>query len=318
MHILILGAGGIGGYVGGRLIESGVDATFLVREGRLKQIAEKGIRIESMYGNVAVPAKAITKSQIDKPADVILLTCKAYDLASAIETIAPAAGPQTAILPLLNGIAHIDTLNAKFGRARVLAGAAKIPATLTPDGVIKHLGDWRYITFGEQDGTLSPRVTALKAVFDKTSIQATASPNIMQIMWDKIVHLATVAGMTCTMRASVGEIARTKYGADIMVEFLERNAEIAKCEGYASSDGFLAEYRQLFRNKESTYTASMLRDIEREGQIEADHVLGFMLEKAIKHNLDSTYHRFVYTHLKAYEERRAAKLAKAEPVRAAS
>jgi 2-dehydropantoate 2-reductase len=318
MHILILGAGGIGGYVGGRLIEGGVDATFLVREGRLKQIAEKGIRIESMYGNVAVAAKAITKSQIDKPADVILLTCKAYDLASAIETIAPAVGPQTAILPLLNGIAHIDTLNAKFGRARVLAGAAKIPATLTPDGVIKHLGDWRYITFGEQDGALSPRATALKAVFDKTSIQATASPNIMQIMWDKIVHLATVAGMTCTMRASVGEIARTKYGADIMVEFLERNAEIAKCEGYAPSDSFLAEYRQLFRNKESTYTASMLRDIEREGQIEADHVLGFMLEKAIKHNLDSTYHRFVYTHLKAYEERRAAKLAKAEPVRAAS
>jgi 2-dehydropantoate 2-reductase len=318
MHIVILGAGGIGGYVGGRLIEAGTGVMFLVREGRLKQIAEKGIRVESVYGNIAVPAKAITRSQIDKPADLILLTCKAYDLASAIETIAPAVGPNTAILPLLNGIAHIEILNEKFGRARVLGGVAKIAVTLTPDGVIKHLNDWRYLTFGEQDGTLSPRVTALKAIFDKTSIQATASENIMQIMWEKIVHLATVAGMTCSMRASVGEIARTQYGAEIMVEFLERNAEIARREGFGPSDAFMEDYRKLFRNKELPYTASMLRDIERDGMIEGDHVLGFMLKKAVEHKIDPTYHRFVYTHLQAYEERRAAKLAKAAPVRAAS
>jgi 2-dehydropantoate 2-reductase len=306
MKILCLGAGAIGGYFGGRLAEAGGDVTFLVRERRRNQLATDGIRIESTFGNATVPAKAVTAAELNQPFDIVLLTCKAYDLAGAIEAIAPAVGAKTAILPLLNGIAHIDILNAKFGRSRVLGGTAKIAATLTPDGVIKHLNDWRYITFGEQDGGLSDRVVTLQAAFDKATVVASAVPNIMQIMWEKIVHLATVAGMTCVMRASVGEIARTKNGSELMIEFLERNAEIAAREGFAPSDSFLDEYRRLFRDKSSGYTASMLRDIQRSGPIEADHILGFMLDKALQHKLDPLMHRFVYTNLQAYEEHRAA------------
>jgi 2-dehydropantoate 2-reductase len=213
-------------------------------------------------------------------------------------------GSNTGVLPLLNGVAHIDLLNRKFGFDHVLGGVAKIAVTLTPDGTVKHLNDWRYITFGEQDGSLSLRVQALKAAFDRTSVIASAVSNIMQIMWEKIVHLSTVAGMTCAMRASVGDIARTQMGSDLMVEFLERNAEIAKREGFPPSSGFLDEYRQLFRNKSSTYTASMLRDIERNGPIEADHILGFMLAKALAHKVDPELHRFVYVCLQSYEQRR--------------
>ena len=281
MRILSLGAGAIGGYFGGRLIEGGADVTFLVREGRRKHLAEHGLQIESSFGNLRVPVKAITASEISSPFDVILLTCKAYDLPSAMEAIAPAVGSNTAILPLLNGVAHIELMNEKFGRDKVLGGVAKIAATVLPDGTIKHLNDWRYITFGEQNGTLSPRVLALAAAFEKTSVVATAVPNIMHVMWEKIVHLATAAGMTCLMRASVGEIARTDYGSRLMLDFLERNAAIAKAEGFSPTDKFMEEYRQLFANKELAYTASMLRDIERRGPIEADHVIGFMHRKAI-------------------------------------
>jgi len=318
MKILCLGAGAIGGYFGGRLAEAGADVTFLVREGRRKQLAADGIRIESIFGNASVRAKAVTATEIEHPFDLILLTCKAYDLANAVGTIERAVGDQTAILPLLNGIAHIEILNAKFGRSRVLGGVAKIAATLTPDGAIKHLNDWRYITFGEQDGSLSERVLSLKAAFDKTSVVASAVPNIMQVMWEKIVHLSTVAGMTCVMRASVGEIARTKYGSELMIGFLERNAEIAAREGFGPPDSFLVEYRQLFRNKSSAYTASMLRDIQRNGPIEADHILGFMLDKAIKHKIDPSLHRFIYTNLQAHEEHRAAGAPQAAPLKAAT
>jgi 2-dehydropantoate 2-reductase len=241
----------------------------------------------------------------------VILTCKAYDLPNAMATIAPFVGPQTAVLPLLNGVAHIDTLNEKFGRERVLGGVAKIAVTLSPDGVVKHLNDWRYITFGEQSGVISPRIAALKAAFDKTSVVATAVPNIMQMMWEKVVHLSTVAGMTCTMRASVGEIARTDAGTALMIQLLERNAMIAAQEGFAPSDEFLAEYRKLFQDKSSLYTASMLRDIERNGPVEADHILGFMLQKATQHGIDTSMHQFIYTHLQAYEQHRAAVLAKA-------
>jgi 2-dehydropantoate 2-reductase len=306
MRILSLGAGAIGGYFGGRLVEAGSDVTFLVREKRQKHLAERGLRIESVYGNSEQRVNAVVQSQITGPFDVILLTCKAYDLPSAIAAIEPAVGNDTAILPLLNGVAHIQLLNEKFGRRKVLGGVAKIAATLTPEGTIKHLNDWRYITFGEQDGSLSPRVQALAAAFDKQTVVAAAVPNIMQVMWEKVVHLSTIAGMTCLMRASVGEIARTNEGAALMLEFLERNAEIARRAGFGPSENFMTEYRRLFSDKNSPYTASMLRDIERKGPIEADHIIGFMLEKARIHEVEPTLHRVVYVNLQAYEERRAA------------
>jgi 2-dehydropantoate 2-reductase len=306
MRILSLGAGAIGGYFGGRLAESGADVEFLVRGNRRRQLLEEGLRIESRFGDSRVPVKAVTRDEAHGTYDVVLLTCKAYDLPTAVETIAPLVGANTFVLPLLNGVAHVAVLNERFGRERVLGGVAKIAATLTPDGVIKHLNDWRYVTFGEQNGEMSERVLALKAAFDKTSVVASAVPNIMQVMWEKIVHLATVAGMTCSMRASVGDIARTHDGTELMIALLERNAEIAGREGHAPSDAFLAEYRQLFRDRNSSYTASMLRDIERNGPVEADHILGFMLEKARQHGIDPVMHQFMYVHLQAYEQRRGA------------
>lgn len=311
MRILCLGAGAIGGYFGGRLVEGGANVEFLVRENRQKQLRADGLRIESKYGNVQVPVTAVTDKDAKGPYDIVLLTCKAYDLPNAMAAIAPFVGEKTAVLPLLNGVAHIEILNAKFGKEGVLGGVAKIAATLTQDGLIKHLNDWRYITFGEQSGEMSPRVTQLKEAFDKTSVIATAVPNIMRAMWEKVVHLSTVAGMTCTMRASVGDIARTRDGSELMIELLERNAEIAGREGHRPSDAFLAEYRQLFRDQTSTYTASMLRDIERNGPVEADHILGFMLDKAKQHGVDPSLHRFIYVHLQAYEQRRAVALTKA-------
>lgn len=311
MRILCLGAGAIGGYFGGRLVEGGANVEFLVRENRQKQLRADGLGIESRYGNVKVPVTAVTDKEANGPYDIVLLTCKAYDLANAIATIAPFVGEKTAVLPLLNGVAHIEILNAKFGKERVLGGVAKIAATLTPDGLIKHLNDWRYITFGEQSGEMSARVVQLKEAFDKTSVVASAVPHIMQAMWEKVVHLSTVAGMTCTMRASVGDIARTRDGTELMIELLERNAEIAAREGHRPSDAFLAEYRQLFHDQSSTYSASMLRDIERHGPVEADHILGFMLDKAKQHGVDPSLHRFIYVHLQAYEQRRAVALAKA-------
>jgi 2-dehydropantoate 2-reductase len=306
MRVLTLGAGAIGGYFGGRLAEGGADVTFLVREGRKRQLLDRGLRIESAFGDYSAPARAVTADEIEGPADVVLLTCKAYDLPSAIEAIRPGVGDATVILPLLNGLAHMALLNREFGSDRVLGGLAKIAATLTPEGSIRHLNDWRYVTFGEQNGVISARVLALKAAFDRTSVIAQAVPNIMHAMWEKVVHLTTVAGMTCLLRANVGEIARAEGGSDLLVRFLETNAEVAAREGYAPSEAFLAEYRALFSDRTSTYTASMLRDLEHGGRIEADHIVGFMLDKVRRHGLDDTMHRIAYVHLKSYGERRAA------------
>lgn len=308
MKVLCLGAGAVGGYFCGRLAEAkAADVTFLVRPARKRQLIEGGLRVESALGDFALPVQAITQDEITGPADIVLLTCKAYDLDGAIASIRPAVGPGTAVLPLLNGISHIDRLNAEFGRDRVLGGLAKIAITLLPDGSIKHLNDWRFIVFGEQDGRLSDRVTMLKAAFDRSpAVVAKAVTDIQHQLWQKLVHLATVAGMTTLFRASVGEIARAPGGIATMLGFLDLNAEIAARSGFPIGADDLSELRRMFSDTTAPYTASMLRDIERKGPVEADHIIGFLLEAARRHGVDETLHRISYLGLKAYEQRRAA------------
>jgi 2-dehydropantoate 2-reductase len=311
MRFLSLGAGAIGGYFGGRLVEGGADVTFLVRERRKAELSARGLKIESRFGSFSSPVLLVTAAEArGEPWDVIFVTCKAYDLPSAIDTLRLVMGSSTAILPFLNGLDHIEVLNGEFGRERVLGGLAKIAATLRADGVIEHLNDWREITFGEQNGEMSSRVKAIKAAFDETSVLASAVPNIMQSMWEKLVHLATVAGMTSLMRSAVGEIASVPAGSEMLIKFLEMNAAIASQEGFPISEAFLHEYRELFHDTTSTYKASMLRDMERNGPIEADHIFGFLLDRAARHGLDLTMHRLVYTNLKAYEARLMQRLSR--------
>lgn len=307
MKILCLGAGAVGGFFAGRLAEANAaDVTFLVRDARKAQLQAGGLCIDSHAGNIRMPVKALTRDEISGPSELVLLTCKAYDLDSAIETIRPAVGPHTVVLPLLNGISHIDRLNTEFGRQRVLGGIAKISSTLLPDGTIKHLNDWNSITFGEQDGAMSSRVAALKAAFDQTSAKAEAVTNITHLMWEKLVHLASLASMTCLMRANVGEIARAPGGIAAMQDMLARNATIATLAGFPPSPGFMDNFNKMFADTKGQYAASMLRDIERKGPVEADHIVGFMLEKARSFGLDDSLHQLAYLHLKAYEQRRTA------------
>lgn len=306
MKMLMLGAGALGGYFGARLIEAGEDVTFLVRDARRRQLESAGLQVRSQYGDFSGPVPTISKDALRPDYDLVLLSCKAYDLDAAMDAIAPAIGPGAAILPLLNGLSHMDRLNARFGHERVLGGVARIAATLTREGVIEHLNDWSFIDFGEQDGTVSARVKAIEAAFSKSSVKATLEPNILQKMWDKLVFLATVAGMNCLMRANIGEIARTPEGAALMQRFLEANAAIAAKAGYPLSQSSMENYRKFLADRSSTSTASMLRDLEGGGRIEGDHIIGFLLEKARTFGFDATLHEIVFTHLKAYEQRRDA------------
>ena len=306
MKILILGAGGIGGLFGGRLVQAGADLTFLVRENRKRQLAEQGLRIESQFGDATLAVETRLASELRPDYDLVMLACKAYDLDSAIEAIRPAMAGSAAVLPLLNGLAHVERLNREFGAGRVVPGSARIQLKLTPEGVVRQLNDWQTITFGEQDGTPSPRVTELAALFAKTPVEVKVSDNILRDLWMKLVHLSTVAGMTCLMRANLGEIARTPEGTELLNDFLQLNADIAAHAGYRPDASFLQNYHKLFAQKDSMYEASMERDLERGGRIESEQIIGYMLGKCREAGLPDLLHRVAYTHLKAYEQRRDA------------
>ena len=238
--------------------------------------------------------------------DVVLLTCKAYDLQSSIEAIAPALGPQTVVIPLLNGLAHFAVLDAHFGASRVMGGTCMIDATLGRDGVVHHGGTLQRLVFGERDGLRSLRAEAIAAVLAGTTIDWSLSDDIEQIMWEKLVFLAALASLTCLFRANVREIISAPGGREAMERALAANAEIAAREGHPPSAAGLDFARTRLTDPTGPWSASMLRDLERGGRVEADHIVGWMLDLARRHGVDDTLLSLAFTHLKAFEARRDA------------
>ena len=240
------------------------------------------------------------------PYDVVLLTCKAYDLQASIEAIAPAVGPQTAVIPLLNGLAHFAVLDARFGASRVMGGTCMIDATLGRDGVVRHGGTLQRLVFGERDRQRSPRAEAIAAVLAGTSIDWALSDDIEQVLWDKLVFLAALATVTCLFRANVGEIISAPGGLAATERALAANAEIAAREGHPPSTSGLDFARTRLTDPAGPWSASMLRDLESGGRFEADHIVGWMLDLARRHDVDDTLLSLAFTHLKAFEARRDA------------
>ena len=306
MKFLVLGAGAIGGYFGGRLVESGADVTFLVRPVRLAQLEHDGLRIESALGNVSCPVRTVLADSVAPDYDVVLLTCKAYDLQSSIEAIAPAVGSQTAVIPLLNGLAHFAVLDSHFGASRVMGGTCMIDSILGSDGVVHHGGTLQRLVFGERDGQRSPRAQAVAAVLAGTTIDWSLSDDIEQVLWDKLVFLAALATLTCLFRANVREIMSAPGGRDAMERALAANAEVAAREGHPLSASALDFARTRLTDPAGPWSASMLRDLEKGGQVEADHIIGWMLDRARRHDVDDTLLSLAFTHLKAFEARRDA------------
>ncbi len=194
MRILVVGAGAIGGYFGGRLLQAGRDVTFLVRPRRASELASAGLVIKSPNGDVTLKNPPTVQADALKDKfDVVLLSCKAFDLDDAIKSFAAAVGPNTAIIPMLNGMKHLDTLDAKFGKERVLGGLCAIAATLNEKREVVQLQPMQSLSYGERDGKLSDRVKAIDEAFKSGINGAAASQNIMQDMWEKWVFLSSLA-----------------------------------------------------------------------------------------------------------------------------
>jgi len=303
MRILVVGAGAIGGYFGGRLKDAGRDVTFLVRERRAAQLAKTGLVIRSPLGDVSLPSPPTVMAEaLREPFDLILLSCKAYDLASAADSFAPAVGPHTAILPLLNGMAHMDFLGARFGAGSVLGGQCVISTTLDTEGRILHLNDTHFLSFGEQNGVMSERAKAIASTLAGARFESKLTDIVLQEMWEKWVLISTVAGITCLMRATIGDIIAADAG-DLATSLLDECSAIASAQGYAPREAIIMRNRTMLTTRGSGFAASMLRDIERGAPIEADHIVGDLLHRGEKAGRDYLLLRISYAHLKAYEAR---------------
>jgi 2-dehydropantoate 2-reductase len=306
MRFLVVGAGATGGYFGGRLLEAGGDVTFLVRPGRAAQLAATGLAIASPAGDASLPSPpTVLATDLRDPFDVVILSCKAYDLDGAIESAAPAVGPDTAVVPLLNGMRHLDLLDARFGPDRVLGGSCFISARLDDAGRVVHVSGVHRLTFGERSGGRSRRVDAIAAAMAGVRFQAAASDRIVLEMWEKWVFLASLAGITCLARSAVGDVVAAG-GADLAAALLEECRSVAAAAGYPPRPESLRAALGRLTDANSVVTASMLGDVERRGRTEADHILGDLVRRrGGMTEGDRSLLRVAYTAVKAAEARAA-------------
>jgi 2-dehydropantoate 2-reductase len=306
MRILVLGAGGTGGYFGGRLSEGGVDVTFLVRPERAAALEANGLVIKSPFGDATLAVKHVTADTVAAAGafDLVLLSCKAYDLHSAIESIDPAVSQTTAILPILNGLAHYPILDKRFGPDRIIGGMCVISAAKGPGGEILHFGNGASVTFGERDGaTHDERCAAIADAFALAKIDHTHSTDIERDLWAKFSFLATLAGATCLFRASVGDIVATDDGRQLTEQMYEECLAVARASGHAVPDNARSFAWKTLTQEGSPLTASMLRDLESGQRIEADHIVGDMLRRARDAGIKAPMLEVAFAHLQAFEAR---------------
>lgn len=304
MRILVVGAGAIGGYFGGRLLQAGRDVTFLVRPRRAAQLAKAGLAIRSPVGDVTLANPPLVMADaLAAPYDLILVSSKAYDLAGAADSFVPAVGSGSAILPLLNGMAHLDYLKTRFGNDKVLGGQCVISATLDAEGRILHLLETHSLSFGELDGAVSPRAEAIASAFAGATFDSKLSTAILQEMWEKWVFIAATAAATCLMRATVGDIVAAG-AVDLPQRLFDECAAVATAHGFAPRQASSSRSLTMLTTPGSPLAASMLRDIERGAPIEADHIVGDLLQRGAETDKDLSLLHVAYAHLKAYEARR--------------
>ncbi len=305
MRVLVLGAGGTGGYFGGRLAQAGADVSFLVRPARAAQLERCGLRLRSPLGDADIAVRVLTAGTLSgavaqAPFDLVMLSCKAYDLDGAIEAVAPAMGDGTTLLPILNGLLHYDALDARFGRDRVLGGLCFISVVKHDDGSIAHLGRPASITFGERGGGSSARVAAFAALCAQAGIDHRASDAIGQEQWNKFSFLATLAAGTCLMRDSIGGIVACEGGAEWMAALHDECLAVAAAEGQPVPGRARDIARASLVDPASDVKASMLRDLEAGARVEAAHIVGDMLRRAQAAGLDAPPLQAAWVHLQCY------------------
>ncbi len=306
MRLLVVGAGSTGGYFGGRLAQAGRDVTFLVRLRRAAELQAKGLEVVSPHGGFTLAPRLVTAGDIGSHFDAILLTVKSHGLEAALEDFAPAVGPDTMILPVLNGMRHMDVIEARFGRKALAGCVCRIAAMLDQEGRIVELGNFHELEYGELDRTQSARIEQLDAFMQNAGFAARLSPDIELEMWEKWVMLASMAGVTCLMRGSIGEIVAAPGGSDFVNRFLDEVAAIAAAAGRAPGDSYLAQTRALLTTQGSPLTASMFRDLQQGNPIEADQIVGDLLARARKAGVPAPLLAVAYTNLAVYQSRVAA------------
>ncbi|RNF39132.1 ketopantoate reductase family protein [Planococcus salinus] len=306
MKILIVGAGAIGGYFGARLLEKGEDVTFLVREKRKQQLEETGLKVKSVHGDIEAKPQLITARDVDNNFDLVVISTKSYQLAGAIEDIKPFVGRETMVLPLLNGVAHVDELVESFGEEAVIGGLCFIESTLDEEGTIIQTSPTHQLVYGERTGDKTERILRVKQAFYGTKADFELSGHINQDMWHKYLFITAMSGITTAMQSPIGPILELETGQRTIGTLLDELVGVMTAIGAPIKEGIAQDQFVKLNMMHPDMKSSMQRDAEKSMPLESDHLQGFLLKNAKEHKLAVPVLETIWTKLALYERTREA------------
>lgn len=304
MKVLVVGAGAVGGYFGARLAEKGEDVTFLVREKRAHLLNEQGLQVKSIHGDYHHRAKIVLAGEKREPFDLILLSVKAYHLKNVMEELAPFAGNQTLIMPLLNGFAHLEMLQERFSEDRVIGGLCFIESTVDQNGAIVQTSPIHELVYGALNSEQAEAVEKLEALFAGSNAEIRKSDRILADMWHKYMFISGLSGVTTLFRSPIGPIRENEFGISVTQKLFYEIGSIMRAEGAPIADGIENIQLGKIHNMTHGMKSSMQRDMEKLTEVEADHLQGYLLKLAEKHKIEAQVLSMVYANLKIYEKNR--------------
>ncbi|WP_245800299.1 ketopantoate reductase family protein [Thiomonas intermedia] len=301
MRLLVVGAGSTGGYVGARLVGIGRDVSFLVRPGRAGQLRQRGLRIVSPHGDTVIEPRLVGPDTLAGPFDAVLLAIKGYQLEAALDDMAPAVGPDTMILPVLNGMQHVERIGVRFGADKVVGCTLRVATMLSDEGDIVQLTPLQEMAYGELEGGESQRIRQLHAFLQGTGIVSRVATDIRREMWEKWILLASLGGVTCLMRGPIGEVVACPGGKDFAEGLFDEVTAVVRAVGDAPSESFLQATREVLTAAGSALTSSMYRDLQQERPVEVENILGDLHRHAQRAGLVAPLLRAAYVHLRRYQ-----------------
>jgi 2-dehydropantoate 2-reductase len=301
MRIAVVGTGGVGGGYGAALAKAGADVTFIARGAHLAAMKEKGLRVESPRGDThLLPTQATDDPRTVGPVDVVLFCVKLWDVESAGAAIEPMIGPDTAVIPLQNGVDASDRLTPIVGKHAVMGGVANISATIAEPGVIRQTGTGMRIVFGELDGRISPRAEAFAAIARAAGIDVVLSPSILSELWMKFILLASNAGIMAVARLPVGKLRDDPDIAPWFATAYEEVAAVGRAAGVPLPADAVERTLNFNRVAPPNLIPSMAVDLLRGNRIELPWLSGKVVELGRKHGVPTPTHAFMYATLKPY------------------
>ena len=305
MRIVVFGAGGVGGYFGGRLAQAGEEVIFIARGQHLQTMREEGLRVDSVYGDFVVkPVQVIDDPAAVSDVDIVLVAVKTWQVKEAAEAIRPMIGPRTMVVPLQNGVEAPAQLAEVVGSAHVIGGLCGLISYIAGPGHIRHAGGEPFITFGELDNRHSERVEGLYQAFSRTvGVKATVPPDIQVAMWNKFLLITAWSGVGSITRAPIGVILSLPETRRMLIQAMQEVFEVGQASQVALTPEVFERTIGFFEAVPPQGTASMQRDVMagRPSELEAQNGAVVRLGQAV--GVETPLHAYIYYSLLPLELR---------------